>query len=128
VEQQTKRPESMALPLEGEARWGSWRFRCIVTDEKKEPDENTLVFSRDKITEGVTVACWEKTGRLHVSNGSRSLKRIFTDAKLGVRERETVPVLYCGGTPIAVVGVAADQSYAEENGPWWIVSATDEKE
>ena len=128
IEQQAERPEPVVLPLEGEVRWGNWRFCCFVTDEKKEPDENTLVFSRDKITEGVTVACWEKTGRLQVGNGSRSLKRLFADAKLGVRERETVPVLYCGGSPIAVIGAAADQSYAQGNGPWWIVSAADEKE
>jgi len=63
-----------------------------------------------------------------VGNGSRSLKRLFVDAGISVRERMRVPVLSCGGRPIAVVGLTADQSLAEGNGPWWVVTATDEKE
>ena len=87
-----------------------------------------MVFPLDKIKKGVTVSRWDKEGRLYVGSGYRSLKRLFTDAGYSVRKREQVPVLYCDGKPIAAISVAADLSCAEGNGPWWVVSARDEKE
>ncbi len=128
VEWQERPRESVVLPKEGEACWESWRFTCYVSKEKKTPEENTLVFSLDKIEGPVTVASWDKGGRLAVGSGSRSLKRLFMDGGVSVRERSRRPVLFCGGRPIAIVGVAADQSLAEGNGPWWVVTAAEEKE
>ena len=128
VERRGGRPEAAVLPREGEARWGTWRFVCSVVNDRREENENTLVFSLDKIKRPVSVSFWDQKGRLDAGRGSRSLKRLFTDAAFSVREREETPVLYCGGAPIAIVGVAAERSLAEGGGPWWVVAARDEKE
>jgi tRNA(Ile)-lysidine synthetase-like protein len=101
---------------------------CSVVNDRREEKENTLVFSLDKIKGPVSVSFWDQKGRLDAGRGSRSLKRLFTDAAFSVREREETPVLYCGGAPIAIVGVAAERSLAEGGGPWWVVAARDEKE
>lgn len=128
VEQCREAPDAVLLPREGEARWGAWRFVCSVEREKKEAAENTLVFPLDKIVEPVSVGRWEKTGRLKTERGERSLKRLFADAGISVRRREELPVLYSGGRPVAAFDVAADYSLADGNGPWWVVTATEEKE
>ena len=47
-------------------------------------------------------------------DSSRSLKRLFVDAGLSVREREETPVIYVGGRPAAALFVGVDRAFAEK--------------
>lgn len=50
--------------------------------------------------------------------GSRSLKRLFVDAGLSVREREETPVIYVGGRPAAALFIGVDRAFAEKGREW----------
>lgn len=48
--------------------------------------------------------------------GSRSLKRLFVDAGLSVREREETPVIYVGGRPAAALFIGVDRPLQKKGG------------
>ena len=63
---------------------------------------------------------WRESGRMTLpgKEGSRSLKRLFVDAGLSVREREETPVIYVGGRPAAALFIGVDRAFAEKGREW----------
>ena len=62
----------------------------------------------------VTVRTWSSADRMTVGRGSRSLKRLFSDAGIPPERRDTVPVVCVDGAPYAVYGVG--ERVSPENG------------
>ena len=76
----------------------------------------TLALSAETAGEGLAIGSWDGTGRLAVENGSRTIKRLFADRGVPVDRREEHPVLYAGGRPVAVFGVAVDRYHRPRPG------------
>ena len=62
----------------------------------------------------VTVRTWSSADRMTVGRGSRSLKRLFSDAGIPPERRDTAPVVCVDGAPYAVYGVG--ERVSPENG------------
>lgn len=107
------------LPLRpGTQRWGPWTV--LVETEPGEGHSReeplTLALSAETAGEGLAIGSWDGTGRLAVENGSRTIKRLFADRGVPVDRREEHPVLYAGGRPVAVFGVAVDRDHRPRPG------------
>lgn len=80
--------------------------------EKAAPDEQVLregvnrwgdfTVTLDTPCEGLSVRPWRRDDRITVENGTRSLKRIFSDAGILPAERARMPVLCHNGTVVGV--------------------------
>ena len=68
----------------------------------------------------VTVRTWKSSDRMAVERGSRSLKRLFADAGIGIETRDSVPVVCVDGRPRAVYGVQ-ERSSPESGEPIQII-------
>lgn len=108
------------LPPVGEAVIGPWRIRCRVTREAVLPKSGRLILNNAAIQRTVCVERWCRGGRLCLPGmeGSRSLKRLFLDAGLSVKQREEVPVVYVDGAAAAVPGIGADRAFAGDDAEW----------
>ena len=62
----------------------------------------------------VTVRTWSSADRMTVGRGSRSLKRLFSDAGIPPERRDAAPVVCVDGAPYAVYGVG--ERVSPENG------------
>ena len=62
----------------------------------------------------VSVRTWSSADRMTVGRGSRSLKRLFSDAGIPPERRDTAPVVCVDGAPYAVYGVG--ERVSPENG------------
>lgn len=107
-------PEAMEL-RPGEQVWGSWRI--VLTDGAAAGVcARRTALSREKLDGPLTVRPWDGTGRFETERGSRSLKRLFTDAGVPPFRRRGYPALYLGDRRVAVPGVAAERSFLPERG------------
>ena len=68
----------------------------------------------------VTVRSWHSSDRMPMARGSRSLKRLFADAGIGIETRDSVPVVCVDGRPRAVYGVQ-ERSSPEDGEPIQII-------
>ena len=68
----------------------------------------------------VTVRSWHSSDRMPMARGSRSLKRLFADAGIGIETRDSVPVVCVDGQPRAVYGVQ-ERSSPEDGEPIQII-------
>ena len=68
----------------------------------------------------VTVRSWKGSDRMAAERGSRSLKRLFADAGIGIETRDSVPVVCVDGQPRAVYGVQ-ERSSPEDGEPIQII-------
>ena len=76
----------------------------------------SLILPAEAVGKDPTIGPWDGTGRLAVENGSRTIKRLFADRGVPVDRREEHPVLYAGGRPVAVFGVAVDRYHQPRPG------------
>ena len=115
-------PPPVELPLEGTVDWGPWRLTCHLTKEPVRPGESALLFSREALTAPLLAASWQRGGRLRLANGSRSLKRLLTDAGVPPSRRHLMPVLYSGTTPIGVFFTTATVCPPAAGEEAWVVT------
>lgn len=107
------------LPLRpGTQRWGPWTVLVEMEPGEGHSREEplTLALPAETAGEGLAIGSWDGTGRLAVENGSRTIKRLFADRGVPVDRREEHPVLYAGGRPVAVFGVAVDRDHRPRSG------------
>ena len=107
------------LPLRpGTQRWGPWAVLVEMEPGEGHSREEplTLALPAETAGEGLAIGSWDGTGRLAVENGSRTIKRLFADRGVPVDRREEHPVLYAGGRPVAVFGVAVDRDHRPRPG------------
>lgn len=87
--------------------WGDWEVRLT-----REPNGGEAVC----LPEGVPlwITCWRPGDRMTIpgSRGSRSVKRLCTDLGISPQERDTLPVLRMGDTPVAMARVGIDLDFA----------------
>lgn len=90
-----------ALSPVGEAVLGPWRIECRVQRGAAEKKPLRLILNNAALHAPVCADRWRESGRMTLpgKDSSRSLKRLFVDAGLSVREREETPVIYVGGRP-----------------------------
>lgn len=89
--------------------WGAWRITVRRSEEPPEAGPDRIIL-RDTVGE-LAIAAWDGAGRLAVENGSRTIKRLFTDAGIPVERREEHPAVLLDGRIAAVFGVAVDWEY-----------------
>lgn len=100
--------EPMELTI-GEHLWGSWRVSVYETSDEIAENASTLVLRGDATA--LTIAAWDGTGRLGVENGSRTVKRLLADHRIGAAQRENCPAVYAGGRLVAVFGAGTDIAF-----------------
>jgi tRNA(Ile)-lysidine synthase len=96
---------------------GLWEIGCFPSPPQ---DENILAspfvfrIKRDMINESLRARPRGPGDRIRLAggNGSRSLKRLFIDAKVPHTLRGAVPVIVCGDRVVAVAGFGADRAFA----------------
>lgn len=93
-----KAPPEITLH-QGQNRWGGYDI--------------TLRGGADRC---VTVRPWSSRDRVETARGSRSLKRLFSDAGIPTELRDTVPVVCVDGTIRAVYGLDMRESISPEYG------------
>ena len=100
------------LPV-GEVEAGGWHVRCCVTQDAPEEKRDRLILNNDAIDEPVYIDRWQPQDRMTLpgQEGSRSLKRLFVDAGISVKEREETPVIYVGSRAAAVLGIGVDRKF-----------------
>ncbi len=100
------------LPV-GEVEAGGWHVRCCVTEDAPEEKRDRLILNNDAIDEPVYIDRWQPQDRMTLpgQEGSRSLKRLFVDAGISVKEREETPVIYVGSRAAAVLGIGVDRKF-----------------
>ena len=77
--------------------------------DKTENSPTNFLLRYDMIdTGGLTVRSRQIGDRIHLSGGSRSLKRLMIDKKIPASRRELMPVLADENGVAAVVGIGAD--------------------
>lgn len=103
----------MALPPVGEITVGPWCIQCRVVRGAAEEKANRLILDNDAIDAPLFADRWRRGGSMALpgSEGGRSLKRLFVDARIDVAQREETPVIYMGSRPIAVLGVGVDRAF-----------------
>lgn len=101
------------LPPVGEVRTGSWRIVCRIVCGGAEPRQGRLLLNNAALTLPPVADAWRGDGRLTLpgQTGSRSLKRLFRDAGMDLRQREDALVVYLGSRPIAALGVGVDAAF-----------------
>ena len=109
-----------ALSPVGEAVLGPWRIECRVQRGAAEKKPLRLILNNAALHAPVCADRWRESGRMTLpgKDSSRSLKRLFVDAGLSVREREETPVIYVGGRPAAALFVGVDRAFAEKEREW----------
>lgn len=98
-------PEPMELTL-GEHLWGPWRVSVYETSDEVWENAHTVILRGGLNT--MKIAAWDGTGRLGVENGSRTVKRLLADHRIGVAQREHCPAVYVDGRLAAVFGAGTD--------------------
>ena len=58
--------------------------------------------------EVLTISPWDGSGRLHIGNGCRTIKRLFADHGIPPAARGEYPAILANGKTIAVFGAAVD--------------------
>lgn len=118
------RLREMSEPMElaiGEHDWGAWRVSVYETSDEVAENAGTLVLRGDAAA--LTIAAWDGTGRLGVENGSRTVKRLLADHRIGAAQRENCPAIYAGGKLAAVFGAGTDIDFRPVPGEIKIVIA-----
>ena len=106
------RLSEISEPLEltvGEHRWGAWRVSVYETGDEVAENERTVVLRAG--SGEIEIAAWDGTGRLGVENGSRTVKRLLVDHRIGAAQREDCPAVYAGGQLAAVFGAGTDIAF-----------------
>lgn len=109
-----------ALPPVGEAVIGPWRIECRVTRGAAAARAGRLILNNEAIDAPVTADRCGASERMTLpgSEGSRSIKRLFVDAGLSVREREQTPAIFVGGRVAAVPGIGVDRAFEKRDTGW----------
>lgn len=104
----------------GEVALGTWSVRCFVIKEPVPPKRNRIILKNDAICAPVRVDHWHSTERMALpgKEGTRSLKRLFSDAGFGVKERQNAPVVYVAGVVAAVPGIGVARGFEAEEQDW----------
>lgn len=94
---------------------GRYRVSCEkeIYDGRNYHKKTVFLFKSSDICDKILVRP-RKTGdeiKLYEKQGTKSLKKLFIEAKIPRRMRGGVPVVCCGGSPIAVCGFGADIKY-----------------
>ena len=95
-------PSLPEQPLhEGANRWGD--YHIILSSQQGEPLPGPGPF---------TVRPWQGRDRMTLpgSRGSRSVKRLLTDAAIPRERWDGLPVICCGGKPVYIPGVGAAET------------------
>ena len=98
-------PAAPSLPeqplREGANRWGG--YNIILSSQQGDPLPGPGPF---------TVRPWQGRDRMTLpgSRGSRSVKRLLTDAAIPRERWDSLPVICCGGKPVYIPGVGAAET------------------
>lgn len=98
-------PTAPSLPeqplCEGANRWGD--YNIILSSQQGDPLPGPGPF---------TVRPWQGRDRMTLpgSRGSRSVKRLLTDAAIPRERWDSLPVICCGGKPVYIPGVGAAET------------------
>ena len=111
------RLREMSEPMEltpGEHEWGEWCVSVYETNDET-PENDRTVILRAGLNK-IEIAAWDGTGRLGVENGSRTVKRLLADHRIGAAQRGNCPAVYAGRQLAAVFGAGTDIAFRPQPG------------
>ena len=117
------RPHPPALLRQsGETEWNGWLF-TLAADEETETGGDLVALAPDGLAGPLLVGSWRSGDRMADGKGERTMKRLFADSGVPVHRRNSVPVIYSGGKPVAAFGVAVSSAHAPRPGQRRLVIA-----
>ena len=123
IEKTAPVPEAIPVSPGETADFGSWSVTL------SEAAGEGLCYAVPAV-EGLTVTVWRPSDRMTLagSRGSRSLKRLCTERGLSPAERDGLPVLRAGETPVAVPRVGVNLDVTPQSDAVIYVTFTKQKE
>jgi len=80
--------------------------------------DSTVTIPLSSVVFPLTIRGWEPGDKIHLSYGTKKLKKVFSEARLPVEERSRTPVLVDGkGRVLWVVGLAFSTIVQAQSGP-----------
>ncbi len=95
-----------------------WHVRWGVGPREKRPDDGAGIawFDPSELRFPLTLRSWQAGDRIRLPAGSRKLKKVFVDRKVGLSERRSLPVLADGSGVLWVAGVVRCARAVSEGG------------
>ena len=108
-----KMPPAETVLSEKETTWGEFTITCRKSYLNFCEKRDSILLNCGKMKPYVSVRSWRGDDRLQLpgAKGSRSLKRLFSDAGIAGEERERIPVLCMDGRIAAVYGIGVDEEF-----------------
>lgn len=109
----------VSLPRPGSVRAGAFTISCreTILPENFVNTPFQFAIGCDTIVHHAFTLRPRQTGdQIHLSGGTKSLKKLFIDRKIPARLRAQYPVLTAGGKVLALIGAAADTRYLVSSG------------
>ena len=105
-------PAPVELPVPGSVEFGRWRVEAAVGGG------GDALLDPSTAEAGLLVRSWRPGDRLRPAGlgGTKTLQDLFTDRKVPRAERDSVPVVECGGRIAWVAGLAVDESFRASPG------------
>ena len=99
--------------LQEGTEWNGWVFSL---SEDAPPGPDAVALAPERLVFPLLVGSWRSGDRMADGRGERTMKRLFADSGVPVHRRNSVPVLYSGGRPVAAFGVAVSSAHAPQPG------------
>ena len=105
-------PDPVAMPVPGGARFGEWEVEAVPGTGGE------VAVSGAALPGALTVRAWKEGDRMRPVGlgGTKTLQDLFTDLKVPLSLRRSLPVVEVGGEIVWVAGVALDERFAAEEG------------
>lgn len=113
-EDRGEKPESAALAVPGEARFGRWLVRAQLREGAVEPEgPEVATLDADLLGSELEVRVWRDGDRMRPLGleGTKSLQDLFTDRGVPRSLRQTLPVITAGDRIAWVAGVAVSEDF-----------------
>jgi tRNA(Ile)-lysidine synthase len=119
VAQPPAAPDTVPLPVPGEAEFGDWEVFARVEKVAQAagggflPARGDALLSTRALEPPLTIRAWRQGDRMQPAglDGTKTLADLFTDNKVPREQRDQVPVVECGGQIVWVAGLAIGEGF-----------------
>jgi tRNA(Ile)-lysidine synthase len=117
--QPAQAPAPIALEIPGEADFGDWAVHARVEHVAQAagggflPARGDALLSPRTLEAPLTIRAWRHGDRMRPAgiDGTKTLQDVFTDNKVPREERESIPIVECGGEIVWVAGLAIGEQF-----------------
>jgi len=114
-----ERPLILSGPTDGSGDFvvGGKSYQAVWGFTDPEECDSTVSIPLSSVAFPLTMRGWEPGDRIHLSYGTKKLKKLFSEARVPVEERSGTPVLLDGeGRVLWVVGIASSTIVQAQSG------------